>query len=142
MTVIILRGLPGAGKSTLALKLTKREYICSADHYFEQGGKYKFDSRLLGVAHDSCFNKFANLIHGGLGIAPIIVVDNTNTRVKEFKRYLDYAEKYGIKPLVFHVRPTISLSQMHERGVHNVPRDKFIEMYERWQDFAGEYVII
>jgi len=52
--LFLLRGLPGAGKSTLAKSLGGKHI--EADMYFEYEGKYKFDASRLKEAHDWCQN--------------------------------------------------------------------------------------
>ena len=51
----ILRGLPGAGKSTLA-KNVGAVYF-EADMFFMEGNEYKFDNTKLRKAHDWCQNQ-------------------------------------------------------------------------------------
>ena len=43
--IYLLRGLPGAGKSTVAKRLGGEHY--EADMYFMQDGEYKFDGAKL-----------------------------------------------------------------------------------------------
>jgi len=53
-TIILLRGIPGAGKSTLASLLLPNKPNCirSADMYFEdEEGNYNFNARELPTAH-------------------------------------------------------------------------------------------
>ena len=64
--MLILRGLPGSGKSTLCKKIAKsfrteeREtVVCSGDDFFTdpKTGKYKFDGSKLIEAHNSAKSK-------------------------------------------------------------------------------------
>ena len=50
--LIIIRGLPGAGKSTLAKSLGGINI--EADQYFMVDGEYKFDSSKIKLAHNYC----------------------------------------------------------------------------------------
>ena len=68
----IMIGLPGSGKSTF-IKTLHNPAICSADHYFEQGGTYKFDVNKLGAANQTCKNK---CLDNMLQHKPFIVIDN------------------------------------------------------------------
>jgi 16S rRNA (uracil1498-N3)-methyltransferase len=53
--IILFRGLPGSGKSSLAESLCKIVY--SADMFFEQDGNYNFDPTKLPDAHKWCKGK-------------------------------------------------------------------------------------
>ena len=62
---IIMRGLPGSGKSTrarqhVAAAAGAGSTVCSADDYFVAlgGGKYRFDPRQLGAASHGWWSHF------------------------------------------------------------------------------------
>ena len=130
----ILRGEPGVGKSTLANKIKdiiKCAEICEADQYFTRpDGYYDFNFRLLSNAHSWCFNKFAGLIDNWVPV----IVSNTNTRLKEFQKYIDTAEEEGYK--VFVVRLLTNYG-----NVHGVPEEKVDEMRDRIENHEGEILI-
>lgn len=86
--VIILQGVSGSGKSTLAAKFHEElnAIIVSADNYFIDNGEYKFDVKLLGKAHASCFLSFMEAVDSGENV----VVDNTNTTATEIMPYSAY----------------------------------------------------
>ena len=84
--LLILRGAPGSGKTTLANAKFDGWTVCSADDYFiDKNGNYKFDARQLQLAHDSCFRRTVSALEQGMNV----VIDNTNKSVWEFKRYLE-----------------------------------------------------
>jgi predicted kinase len=87
----ILRGLPGAGKSTLAKSLSS--IFCEADEYFMKDGKYLFDASKLGEAHEWCRLEVERAMKWDY----TAVVSNTFTTEKELKPYYELAEKYGYK---------------------------------------------
>ena len=70
LLVIIMRGIPGAGKSTLTRRLREtaeavgREVVvCSADDYFlDNRGVYRFNPSKIGDAHKSCKWRFDTAI--------------------------------------------------------------------------------
>lgn len=97
--VVLLRGLPGSGKTHLAHLIfdktvkaydeTKPEYhIFSTDTYFEWlGGRkgYHFDPTRLTEAHEWNRKRFCEALNRG--ISPVIV-DNTNTMAWEMHPYV------------------------------------------------------
>ncbi len=50
--LLIIRGCPSAGKTTLAQSLTREHY--EADMFFERGNGYEFDPTKLREAHQWC----------------------------------------------------------------------------------------
>jgi hypothetical protein len=83
--VAILRGVSGAGKSSLVGALSAEAsarrvappLVCSADAFFmRRDGTYAFDVKLLPDAHRSCREHFASALRAR---TPWILVDNTNT---------------------------------------------------------------
>lgn len=50
--LFLLRGLPGAGKSTLAKTIGGKHF--EADMYFIKDGEYKFEADKLKMAHNWC----------------------------------------------------------------------------------------
>lgn len=70
--MIILRGPPGAGKSTLAETCFPDYVRCSADDHFMKNGKYVFDRYEIQVAHDVCYVKAKkNLAFGAMSLSTI-----------------------------------------------------------------------
>jgi predicted kinase len=86
-----MRGIPGSGKSGLAELLAgARKAIASADHYFDMKGK--FAPAELGIAHKFCQDQFMKFIATG---EPMIVVDNTNIKRRDFEFYTTTAKDNG-----------------------------------------------
>lgn len=134
-TVIILRGLPGAGKSTLANRICDRTYrsrcICSADKYWVQpDGTYKFDKNAVPLNHHQCLRDFCRHVGGtGLFHTQVIVLDNTNTAVREFAHYVEIANAYGYKIIMISLFASTEKAKL--RNVHNVPDYTIAGMAER-----------
>lgn len=127
--VIILRGLPGSGKSTKAK--TFGGVVVSADHYFEKTGTYIFDRTKLGSAHGECRSAFEKHITNG---EPIIVVDNTNVTKREYLPYAKYAVDHGYEiEIVSLFSGGCSQLQLSERNTHNVPLSTIQRMWEKYQ---------
>ena len=142
--VLIMRGLPGCGKSTATRQLlaawellasqsshvSSRTAVCSADVFFENGagltrrqlhelaaskgmrspdeaaqhgGIYRlcFDRSKLGAAHESCRRAFENALRARTGL---VIVDNTNTQLKEYDYYKHTARRAGYAVAVVELR--------------------------------------
>lgn len=138
MDVIILRGIPGSGKSTYAKSIScPWIVICSADDFLSMGGSYNFNPSQLRNAHDWCYGKY----RASLALdVPLVVVDNTNTRAWEFERYISAAKEWQYNVRV--CRMVADVETCIRRQVHNVPADKILQMAERFEDYPGEELII
>lgn len=127
--LVIMRGLPGSGKSTKA-----REYggtIVSADDYFMQDDKYMFDPNQLGAAHNQSKNKCEEAMKRG---DPTIVVDNTNVRARDYKDYVKLAEQYGYDVEIDSVGTGgMAVEELAERNKHGVPLSTIENMVEKWE---------
>lgn len=136
---VLMRGYAGCGKSFKAKELAAEwgnTVICSADDYWiTSTGFYAFDVTKLKQAHDSCFNKFKKAIEEGRNV----IVDNTNLKYDDCKRYFEYVLKnnnlnktrYAIDfcEVSFNsIEKAISLRSNNEDG-KNIPEDKMRSMY-------------
>ena len=56
--LILVRGIPGSGKSTFANLIWNSYAICEADKFFyDKDGNYNFDPSKLKQAHEWCQNE-------------------------------------------------------------------------------------
>ncbi len=130
--LIIVRGLPGAGKSTKATQLaTELGYThVESDMFFMKDGTYQFDPSRLCQAHNWCRERVADLLESGKSV----VVSNTFTRKWEMLPYIPMATDNGIDLLVLKVVGNF-------KTIHNVPDSVIEKMRNRWQDYPGEITI-
>jgi len=74
----LIRGLPGAGKSTYAQTHFSKSLHFEADQFFElNNGEYKFDPALISCAHDWCYSNTVKALRWGYDV----VVTNTFTQI-------------------------------------------------------------
>jgi len=129
--LILLRGLPGSGKSTLGdvilytNQLTNQD-VLSADNFFiDKNGEYVFDGAKIKEAHNNCQQKCAERMkHEFLKI----VVANTITEEWEMKPYFEMADRYDYK--VFSIVVENRHGGINE---HNVPEEVLTKMRERFE---------
>lgn len=129
--LILVRGCPGSGKTTLAESLAwpTGAPVYSADQYFERevDGKtvYEFDPKKLGAAHLQCQDKTRKAMMAEFSH---IFVANTFTRESEMKDYYKLAEEHGYR--VFSI---IVENKHNGKDVHNVPEETLKAMKARFQ---------
>ena len=128
--LILVRGIPGSGKSTMAFKMSHPIFTryLEADMYFlDSSGNYNFNATKLGKAHKWCQEETDKLLGEGLEV----IVSNTFTTKKELKPYFNIAKKYNIIPNVI-------LCQNSFASVHNVPQETMEKMMDRFEYYIGD----
>lgn len=130
--LILVRGIPGSGKSTFANLIWNSYAICEADKFFyDKDGNYNFDPSKLKQAHEWCQNEVEIKMQDNERnpqYYPEIAVSNTFTQEWEMKAYFDLASKYDYK--VF----SIIVENRHGgKNLHSVPDDTLKKMKDRFQ---------
>ena len=132
-TLLLIRGLPGSGKTTLARKLEARitgSFEVCADDFFMEGGKYKFDPARLEEVHRKCQKevRVAMADHDSF-----IIVHNTFSMRWEMQPYFNLAEKHDYRVQVVDLfNAGLSVAELAERNVHDVPHIAIKRMWARW----------
>lgn len=124
-TLILMRGVSGSGKSTVAKQLANRlgGTLFSTDDFFMKDGKYHFDQNLIAVNHQR--NQARTEEAMSKGESPIII-DNTNSQAWEMKPYYELAQKYGYQ------------IEIKQPGDQDFPEVGFDELMRRQSQRAGE----
>ncbi len=132
---IMMIGVPGSGKSTIARKLATKEntVIVSSDDIreFYFGGEYSKET------NRDVFLYAEMLIHEALRNGQDIIFDATNLSKKYRKNYIDMVKEYGYITIAKVVVRNIDscINCMYERPKHRrVPADK-IKQFQNTMEF-------
>jgi predicted kinase len=126
-TLILLRGLPGSGKSTAAKLFQGYGWSAhyEADMYFMVDGEYRFNPAKLKDAHGWCSSQTEKAMVDEI---PMIVVSNTFTQEWEMEAYYILAKKYGYKVITLIVE-----NRNNTKSVHSVPEASIEKMKNRFE---------
>ncbi|XP_030917217.1 NEDD4-binding protein 2 isoform X2 [Geospiza fortis] len=133
--LVLLRGVPGSGKSYLARNLLEDNpggIILSTDDYFYKHGQYHYDPDCLGEAHE--WNRKRAKEAFEMRISPIII-DNTNIQAWEMKPYVALAQQFKYK-VMFREPDTwwkFKPKELERRNIHGVSKEKIKRMLERYE---------
>ena len=128
--LILLRGLPGSGKSTIGdiILFTgqNNQDVLSADNFFiDRDGNYNFDATRLKEAHNDCQQKCAERMKMQFSK---IVIANTFTQEWEMEKYFEMADRYR-----YRVHSLIVENRHGSQNIHDVPEDKMEQMKNRFE---------
>jgi predicted kinase len=126
--LILIRGLPGSGKSSVAAVLSEENKypVLSIDHYFtDNDGTYNFRFGENHVAYAQCKERTEECMKKGL---QKVFVDNTFTMEWEMEPYFQLAQTYNYYLFVLTVENHGSF-----KNVHNVTDDQLKKMAEKYK---------
>jgi tRNA uridine 5-carbamoylmethylation protein Kti12 len=128
--IIIIRGLPGSGKTTKAKELSFKlnvPYVENDMFFTDQDGKYLWDKNKVYTAALYC-----NLLcRAYLLKHHLVIVSNTFTTYKEFRSYLDIAQEYNAEIEVINCLFSKDPESSYKNNIHRVPFETIVNMYER-----------
>jgi predicted kinase len=129
--LILLRGIPGSGKTTLAkillqIRVTDEPEVLSADDFFEnENGEYNFDASKLKEAHNYCQFRCSERMRQQKAK---IIVANTFTQEWEMEIYYEMAKRYN-----YRVHTLIVENRHGSENIHDVPAEKIKQMKKRFE---------
>ena len=94
----VMRGVPGSGKSTEALRLAggDESKVFSVDDYFGVGGEYEVPESIIGLRAARRWNYARVLDAVSKGVTPV-VADETHLKASLARPYFDIASRHGYR---------------------------------------------
>lgn len=134
--LVIMRGLPGSGKSHFARHRWKGALILSTDDYFNVGGHHHFDPGRLKLAHEWNEWRARQAMERGV---PIVVIDNTNTQLWEMEPYIHMGHDFKY-PIEIVEPPNWwrgDAPECFKRNIHGVSLEFLKRMNDKWQEIPA-----
>lgn len=125
----IIRGIPGSGKTTLALQMNtdQSKVHVEADMFFMEDGVYVYDANRIKKAHQWCFEQTEKALQEGKNV----IVSNTFVKRWEVDPYLELAKKHNAPS-------EILVCEGNYKSIHNVPEEVIQRMKNSWENFDKE----
>ena len=123
--LILVRGVSGAGKSTIAPMFKNAVLVSTDDFFLDEYGEYVFDANSLVINHQFC--QIAVKMMMMEDKEELIVVHNTFTADWEMDAYFDLAREHG-----YAVHTIIVENRHGSKNVHDVPQDVVKAQKERF----------
>jgi len=133
--MVILRGLPGSGKSSLAEKIIKtaqQGISFSTDEFFIKRGVFTFKPELLGDAHAWNQRRAKDAVKDK---RVLVVIDNTNTMAWEMRPYVELGLNNNYKVHIMEPNTDWKFKPkvLALKNSHNVPKQKIEIMLDRYE---------
>lgn len=131
--LIIVRGLPGSGKSTYAKKFAEENgyvHLESDDYLCDEKGIYRYTDASAAWARGQCLNDAIAALKEGKDV----IVSNVFMSSGSINRYVHEAK--GISGPIRIIRMTADYG-----NVHNVPEKIVNSMRKNFADYPGEEIM-
>lgn len=129
--LIIIRGLPGSGKSSYAKTNFKGAFHIENDMFHIQNGKYRFKREGQKDAVKWCLETATFALEKGMDV----VVSNTFTQKRFIDQYKEVANRLGCGFKVFRMTGNFG-------NIHNVPVDVLDGMNRSFENYEGEVMVV
>jgi len=117
--LVLIRGLPGSGKSTMAKEMVANGFVhFEADMFFTVDGTYAYNPVRIQEAHAWCQRMTRQALKEGRRV----VVSNTFTRLREMEPY---------QCMVDRIRVLEACGRW--QNTHGVPAEMVDRMAQRWE---------
>lgn len=137
--LILIRGLPGSGKSSFARHLTVSQNIFAADDYMvDENGDYDWRADRLEFCHESCRKDVREaLLKDDPPTRYPVVVTNTMTKQREIKPYLEMVWYLRSMDIPVHLsvitmNTGLTDAELSERSIHSPPEETVATMRKRF----------
>lgn len=125
--LILIRGVPGAGKSTKAKELMYGNELWArhieADHYFVRpDGVYDWNPKFIKNAHEWCQSQAEDAMKAKC----MVIVANTFVAKSTMEPYIEMAKRHGYSV-------EIIVMNGGYKSIHNVPDDTVARMQQQFE---------
>lgn len=129
-SVIILRGLPGSGKTTFLQFLVAYVHISMDKFWTKDGQPYAFDYTRLGEAVEWTHAEFIKALDEEGSNLPV-VVDNVSYAYDHYRFFYEEAKKRNMNVHIVHIERPIK--ECVRYGTHGLTVEKLLKTAEKWQ---------
>ncbi|KFD69144.1 hypothetical protein M514_02977, partial [Trichuris suis] len=124
---------PRCPRKRQLVQMNRDSVVCSADEYFKNDeGVYVFDPERLSDAHRFCLQRAVAAMENKVSL---VIIDNTNTKRWEMKRYVTSAYRHGYK--IFFLEPQtpwrFDAYECASKSVHDVSLASIQRMIETFE---------
>lgn len=130
MKLILIRGIPGSGKTTFASVKFSGVFHLENDMYHVKNGKYSFDPHMQDNAISWCMD----MCRTALALGMDCVVSNTFTKKKYIEAYARIADEFNADFEVYRMCGEFG-------NIHSVPEDVFANMKKNFEDWPSEIMV-
>lgn len=124
--LVLIRGLPGSGKTTMAMGYVKDGYMhFESDQFFQIDGEYRFEAERLPQAHAWCLDQARQALVSG----DFVCVANVFAAVEDIKPYTELGAEYEVVEATYRGQSIhkFPIAVMHAMQACWVPTDRLLE---------------
>lgn len=131
MSLVIIRGVPGSGKTTFAKKCFHDYQYFDADSFFtDESGNYNFIPSLASKAHHTCFQN----VKLALQKKQNVVVANTFILAPDVDYYISQLHTIATSIRIFCMKTSF-------KSIHDVPLHIMERFYRTFEIYPNEIII-